>query len=187
MDYEEYLNSLDTNEKEYVANFFKKKEYIEGLNKTAIDNSNDIVHSSSGNYNSKIAVIINDYKDTDTVIRFIRPLFESINTSLWNIYITSIVKSDVNNDELWNQMIQCEINAVHPLFTFMFVNDKQSFEEGNLLAFNKTFSVVYINLDDVNYVLDKDNFKTERYTQIMNNFYKYVLKIIPYREIEIAE
>ena len=29
MEYEEYLNSLSTEEKEYVANFFKRKEYIE--------------------------------------------------------------------------------------------------------------------------------------------------------------
>lgn len=187
MNYKEYLDSLSTEEREYVANFFKKKEYIEGLNETAITNSHDIVNSSSGNCNSKIAVIVNSYENLNIVIRFIKPLFESINTSLWNIYITSIIKSDVDNNELWNQMIQHEINAVHPLFSFMFVNDKKSFTEEELFIFNKTFPVVYINLDDVNYVLDKDNFKTERYIQIMNDFYKYVLKIIPYREIEIAE
>ena len=114
-------------------------------------------------------------------------MFESINTSLWNIYITSVIKSDNGDLSLWNQMIQHEMNAVSPLFTFMFVNDKQSFTEEEIIIFNKNFPVVYVNMDDVNYVLNKDNFKTERYVQIMNDFYKYVLKIIKYREIEIAE
>ena len=187
MEYEEYLNSLSTEEKEYVANFFKRKEYIEKLNETAINNTDTIISSSKGNCNSKIAVISNNYKDLDTVIKFVKPMFESINTSLWNIYITSVIKSDNGDLSLWNQMIQHEKNAVSPLFTCMFVNDKQSFTEEEIIIFNKNFPVVYVNMDDVNYVLNKDNFKTERYVQIMNDFYKYVLKIIQYREIEIAE
>lgn len=187
MDYQEYLDSLGTEEKEYVANFFKRKEYIENLNKTAINSCNDNVFSSKGNCNAKIAVIVNNYNNLDTIIKFIKPMFESINTSLWNIYITSIIKSNSGNAQLWNQMIQHEMNAVSPLFSFIFVDNKQSFLEEEIKIFSKTFSVVYINIDDVNYVLNKDNFKTERYIQIMNNFYKYVLKIIQYRELEIAE
>lgn len=186
-DYKDYLKSLDLNEKEYTASFFKKKEYIENLNKTAIDNCNGNIVSSVGNCNSKIAIVINDYNNLNIVIRFMKPMLESINTSLWNIYTTCVIKSDSGDSNLWNQMIQYEMNAVSPLFSFMFVNDKQSFTEENYVVFNKTFPVVYINLDDVNYVLNKDNFKTERYTYIMNEFYKYVLKIIEYREIEISE
>jgi len=114
-------------------------------------------------------------------------MFESINTSMWNIYITSIKKSECDNSQLWSEMIQHELNAVSPLFSFMFVDNKQSFMEEEYVVFNKTLPVVYINLDDVKYVLDKDNFKTERYIQIMSNLHKYVLKLIQYREIEILE
>ena len=186
MNYQEYLDSLSTEEKEYVSNFFKKKEYIEKLNETAIGNCKENIASSKGNCNSKIAVIVNNYKDLDTVTKFIKPMFETINTSLWNIYITSVIKSDDNN-ELFSQMIQYEVNAVSPLFSFMFVDDKQSFTEEGIVYLKKTVPTVYINMDDVNYVLNKENFKTERYFQIMNGFYKYVLQIIQYREIEIAE
>lgn len=189
MEYKEYLDSLNAKEREYVANFFKRKEYIERLNETAISNCEDTIISSQGNCNSKIAVIVNSFENLETVTRFIKPMFESINTSLWNIYTTCIIKSksDDSYSDMWKQMIQHELNAVSPLFSFMFVNDKQSFTEEDITIFNKTLPVVYINLDDVNYVLNKDNFKTERYLQIMNDFYKYVLKIIQYREIEIAE
>lgn len=187
MSYQEYLDSLSQEEKEYVANFFKRKEYIEKLNETAIINCNDNIVSSQGNCNSKIAIIVNSFKNLETVTKFIKPMFDSINTSLWNIYTTCIIKSDKQRSDMWNQMMQHELNAVSPLFSFMFVDDKQSFVEENITIFSKTLPVVYINMDDVNYVLDKDNFKTERYIQILNDFYKYVLKIIQYREIEIAE
>ena len=143
--FQEYLNSLNPEEKEYVSSFYKRKEYIEKLNETAINSCNDTILSSKGNCNSKIAIIINSYTNLDTVSRFIKPLFESINTSLWNIYITSIIKSD-NESNIWNQMIQHELNAVSPLFGFMFVDDKQSFSEEEYVAFNKTFPVVYINI-----------------------------------------
>lgn len=139
MEYEEYLNSLSTEEKEYVANFFKRKEYVEKLNETAINNTDSIISSSKGNCNSKIAVISNNYKNLDTVIKFVKPMFESINTSLWNIYITSVIKSDNEDLSLWNQMIQHEMNAVSPLFTFMFVNDKQSFTEEEIIYLIKIF------------------------------------------------
>lgn len=187
MNYQEYLESLKTEEKEYCAKFFKRKEYIETLNETAINNCEENIISSKGNCNSKIAVIVNNYNNLNTVIRFIKPIFESVNTSLWNVYITSIIKSNSGDSSLWNQMIQHELNAVSPLFSFMFVNDKQSFTEENFVIFNKTLPVVYINLNDVNYVLDEKNFKSEKYMQIMNNFYKYALKIIQYREMEIVE
>ena len=187
MDYKEYLDNLTIKEKEYVTSFFKRKEYIEQLNETAINNCEGTVFSSQGNCNSKIAIIVNSFKNLQTVIKFVKPMFESINTSLWNIYTTCIIKSDDKRSDMWNQMIQHELNAVSPSFSFMFVDDKQSFTEENITVFNKTLPVVYINLDDVNYVLDKNNFKTERYTQILNDFYKYVLKIIQYREIEIVE
>ena len=84
MEYKDYLDSLTPNEREYVANFFRRKEYIEKLNETAIDNCEGVVLSSKGNCNSKIAVVINHHKNLETVIRFIKPMFESINTSLWN-------------------------------------------------------------------------------------------------------
>ena len=187
MDYKDYLDSLSIEEKEYVSSFFKKREYIEKLNETAINNCESTVFSSQGNCNSKIAVIVNNHDNLDTVIKFIKPMFENINTSLWNIYITCIVKSNNGDSNLWSQMIQHELNAVSPSFSFMFVDDKQSFVKEDLSVFSKTLPVVYINLDDVNYVLDKNNFKTERYMQIMNNLYKYILEIIQYREIEIAE
>ena len=187
MEYKEYLDNLNPEEKEYVSNFFKKKEYIENLNETAINFCSDTVISSNGNCNSKIVIIANDYKNLEIVTKFIKPMLESVNTSLWNVYITSVIKSDNGDSNLWNQMIQHELNAVSPLFGFIFVKDKQSFIEEDYIVFNKTFPVVYINMDDVNYVLNKDNFKTERYIQILNNFYKYVLNIIQYREIEIAE
>lgn len=187
MEYKEYLDSLSSEEKEYVAKFFKRKEYIEGLNETAINFCNSNLISSKGNCNSKIAVILNNYKDLDTVIKFVTPMFNNVNTSIWNVYFTSIIKADNGDINIWNQMIQHELNAVSPSFAFIFVNDKQSFIEEEYVVFNKTFPVVYINMDDVNYVLNKDNFKTERYTQVLNNFYKYVLNIIQYREIEIAE
>lgn len=187
MEYQEYLDGLNTEEREYVTKFFNRKDYIEHINSIAIKNSNEIIASGKGNCNSKIAVIVNDYVNLDIVTKFIKPIFESINTSMWNIYITSIKKADCNNAQLWNEMIQHELNAVSPQFSFMFVNDKQSFTEEEYAVFNKTLPVVYVNLDDVQYVLDKDNFKSGRYIQIMNNLYKYVLKLIQYREIEISE
>lgn len=187
MDYKEYLNSLGIKEREYVAKFFKRKEYIETLNETAINNCKEVINSGRGNCNSKITVIADNHNDLDTIIKFIKPMFESINTSLWNIYITSIIKADSNNIQMWEQMIQHEINAVSPSFIFDFGIKQSSFTEYNMNVFNKTFSVVYINMDDVNYVLDKNNFKTEKYVQIMNDLYKYILQIIQYREIEIAE
>lgn len=187
MEYKEYLDNLNTIEKQYVANFFKRKEYIENINQTAIDNCNDIIISGKGNCNSKIIIISEHYKDLDIVTKFIKPIFESINTSLWNVYFTSIIKSDNSDTSLWNQMIQHEINAVSPSFGFIFINNKESFIEEDYSVFNKTFPVVYINMDDINYVLNKDNFKTERYIDILNKFYKYVLNIIQYREIEISE
>ena len=187
MSYQEYLDSLSCEEKEYTVNFFKKKEYIEKLNETAIGNCDDIIVSSKGNCNSKIAIIVDSFKNLDIVTKFVKPMFESINTSLWNVYTTCIIKSDKQRSKMWEQMIQHELNAVSPLFSFMFVDNKQSFTEEDITIFSKTLPVVYINIDDVNYILDKNNFKTERYIQIMNDFYKYVLKIIQYREIEIAE
>ena len=187
MDYKEYLNSLGSEEREYVAKFFKRKEYIETLNETAINNCKEVINSGRGNCNSKITVIADNHNDLDTIIKFIKPMFESINTSLWNIYITSIIKADSNNIQMWEQMIQHEMNAVSPSFIFEFGTKQSSFTEYNMNVFNKTFPVVYINMDDVNYVLDKNNFKTEKYVQIMNDLYKYILQIIQYREIEIAE
>lgn len=187
MEYKDYLDSLTPNEREYVANFFRRKEYIEKLNETAIDNCEGVVLSSKGNCNSKIAVVINHHKNLETVIRFIKPMFESINTSLWNIYITCINKADDGDSNIWNQMVQHELNAVSPSFVFKFGENVQSFIKKDIIIFGKTFPVVFVNIDDVNYVLNKDNFKTERYIQIMNDFYKYVLEIIQYREIEIAE
>lgn len=187
MEFQEYLNGLETKEKEYATSFFNRKEYIEHINSIAINNSNKIITSGKGNCNSKIAIVIDSYTNLDIVTKFIKPIFESINTSMWNVYITSIKKADCDNAQLWNEMIQHELNAVSPQFSFMFVDNKQSFTEEEYVVFNKTLPVVYINLDDVQYVLDKDNFKSERYTQIMNNLYKYVLKLIQYREIEVSE
>lgn len=187
MGFQEYLNGLDAKEREYATSFFNRKEYIEHINSVAINNSNEIIASGKGNCNSKIAVICDSYTNLDIVTKFVKPMFESINTSMWNIYITSIKKSECDNFQLWSEMIQHELNAVSPLFSFMFVDNKQSFTEEEYVVFNKTLPVVYINLDDVKYVLDKDNFKTERYIQIMSNLHKYVLKLIQYREIEILE
>lgn len=187
MEYQEYLDTLSPIEKEYVTNFFKRKEYIENLNETAINNCNGNIASGKGNCNSRIAVVVDSYKNLEMVTRFIKPMFESINTSLWNIYTTCVIKTDDENLELWSQMIQHELNAVSPSFIFKFVDNEQGFVKKDINIFNKSFPVVYVNMDDVNYVLDKDNFKTEKYFQILNDFYAYVLELIQYREIEIAE
>ena len=57
MDYKEYLNSLGVKEREYVAKFFFFNEYIETLNKTAINNCEEVIDSGRGNCNSKITVL----------------------------------------------------------------------------------------------------------------------------------
>ena len=186
MEYKEYLDILDTNEKEYIANFFKKKEYLDNINQTAVDICNDNVVMGKGNCNSRIAIVVDHYEDLETVIKFIKPMFESINTSLWNIYITCLIKSNDKDSDIWTQMIQHELNAVSPSFIFKF-DKTQSFTKQDATFFGKTFPMVHVNMDDVNYVLNKDNFKTERYFQILNDFYAYVLELIQYREIEIAE
>lgn len=187
MEYKEYLESLNEKEREYAVNFFKRKEYIDYLNETVIQSCNTPITSSVGNCNSKIAVIVNDHNNMKAVIKFMTPMLESINISLWNVYTTSIIKEDSGSKEMWEQMIQHEMMAISPMFTFMFTNDKESFIEEDLTMINKTIRVVYINMDDVNYVLNKDNFKTERYTHVLSGFYKYVLNIIQYRDIEIEE
>jgi len=51
----EYLAGLDIKkeDKNYLSSFFRKKEYIDNLNKTTIrmTGNNNIVNSSMGNYN----------------------------------------------------------------------------------------------------------------------------------------
>lgn len=184
--FKEYLDILGEEDKEYVSSFFNKREYIENLNETAIKHCGNNIFSGKGNYNSKITVIVDKKENIDEVIRFIKPLFENINTSLWNIYITCIEK-DGNQNELWDQMIQYEINAVSPSFILMFSNKEKSFIEKDIAFLKKTIPSVNITLEDVQYVLNEDNFKTEKYIEILNTFYGYVLKLIPLREIEVTE
>ena len=184
--FEEYLDILGEEDREYTSSFFKKKEYIEKLNETAINNCGNIIYSGKGNCNSKIAVIVDKKKNVDDVIRFIKPLFEAINTSLWNIYITCIEKDD-NQNELWDQMIQYEMNAISPSFVLTFTDKENSFIEKDITFLSKAIPSVNVTIEDVQYVLNEDNFKTPKYTEILNVFYSYVLKLIPLREIEIAE
>ena len=175
-DYLEYLDSLGEEDKEFTSNFFKKKEYIEKLNETAINNCNDIVYS-------KIAVVIDKESNQEKCLRFIKPMLDSINISLWNVYVTSVKKNALES-EMWSQMIQHELYAVSPSFTFMVCDDKPSFTEGVITCNGRDFNAMYLNIEDIDYVLDKDHFKDDRYNDVISNFYSCALKLIPFRDIE---
>ena len=41
-------------------------------------------------------------------------------------------------------------------------------------------------MEDVNYVLNGDNFQTEEYMDIMKNVYAFIPKLIPFKELETS-
>lgn len=189
-DFLSYLreSSIELEDKKYVSNFFNKKKYIDTLNKTAIGFISDgsTLSSGTGNYNSKIAIIIENRTDLDYVKRFAEPLFNYMHTSLWNMYITFHNKSDMIQPSVYHDLLLHEIGAVNPELIIYFSDNVSFFEE----IFNTTKSqirTVHFNIDDVKYVLDKDNFKSERYCDFMEKVYQFIVTIIPLREIEILE
>lgn len=191
-DFIDYMKnlSIDADEKNRICALFNKKKYIDMLNQKVIDMYPDmILHSSMGNFNSRIAMIVPNNKSLSFIKKFLTPVFEYVNISLWNIYITCLEKHDAVSAEtckLFNDMLSYEIEAVSPEFIIRF-SKKQSFTKSNFTANKKQIPVIDINIDDVLYVLDKDNFKTEQYTIFMDNMYKFLVTLIPFKEIELSE
>ena len=45
---------------------------------------------------------------------------------------------------------------------------------------------ITINMEDVNYVLNGDNFQTEKYMDIMKSVYSFIPKLILFKELETS-
>lgn len=185
----EYLKNapISQADKQYASSFFKKKEYIDKLNDTAITAFDGVSLSSGmGNFNSKVAIVIENHVDLGLVKSFAEPIFGYINTSLWNMYITFHKKTDFDSPSIYNEMLKHEMRAVEPSIIIYF-SDKETLFEEMFDTGAKQIQVIHVNMDNVKYVLDKDHFKDEKYCEIMENVYNLMVKLIPYREIEILE
>lgn len=188
-DFNDYLTNLEISDedKKYASSFFKKKNYIDKLNDTAIKTFNgESLMSGLGNYNSSISIIIEDNADFNNVISFIEPVFNYINTSLWNMYITFHKKTSFDTNSIYNEMLKHEISAINPSIIIRFC-EKETLSEDTFDTDSSKIKTVNINMDDVKYALNKEHFKDERYSSIMNNVYNFIIQMIPYREIEILE
>lgn len=188
-DFNDYLTNLEISDedKKYVLSFFKKKNYIDKLNDTAIKAFNGkSLMSGLGNYNSSISIIIEDNADFNNVISFVEPVFNYINTSLWNMYITFHKKTSFDTNSIYNEMLKHEISAINPSIIIRFC-EKETLSEDTFDTGSSKIKTVNINMDDVKYALNKEHFKDERYSSIMNNVYNFIIQMIPYREIEILE
>lgn len=188
-DFNNYLRLLpiSSEEKNYAASFFKRKEYLETLNNTAIQFNlgEGALISGKGNCNSRIVVAIDNYQNKELVVKFIAPMFHSINTSLWNIYITSIIKGN-GDTEVFNTMFMHEMNAVKPEIILMF-DEQKSFEITDYMIGNKSVKTVHVNVHEMKEMLTPENEKTLNYNSFMNEFYQHIVSLIPLREIEILE
>ena len=174
MDKDEYLNMLSEDEKSFFSMFYKKFHYLTSISNMDFD-------CASGNYNSDICIIVDNYKDKIKCVNFMKSfLFNDVNISLWNVYTTCRIKSKELSEKEYNQMLMCELSAVQPKIIFYFTNDKDSFVKEK----NGETEYVYINIKDVDYILDDTKKEEKEYKSFIKKLRSYLLKLVLLRDIE---
>ena len=178
-EFDAYLAQLDipVEEKRYASSFLKKNAYLNQIQQMGImnNNSTELVEMGFGNFNSKIMVKISSPVDKKTVLKFLTPLLERINVSIWNCYLTFHNKcSNIQTNE---EILEREMQCIKPEVIITFNHSTSNYND---------IKNITINLDDIEYVLDEDNFKTERYMEIMKGVYNFLPKLIPFKELETS-
>ena len=174
MDKDEYLNMLPEDEKLFFSMFYKRFHYLTSLTNMNLD-------CATGNYNSDICIIVNNYKDKIKCVKFIKSfLFNDVNISLWNVYTTCRIKDETLSEKEYDQMLMCELSAVQPKIIFYFTNDKESFSTEK----KSDTEYVYINVKDVDYITDDSNKEEKQYKTFIKKLRSYLLKLVLLRDIE---
>lgn len=177
-EFDAYLAQLDIpiEEKRYASSFLKKNNYLNQIQQMGIQSSEtNMLEMGFGNFNSKIMIAIINPNDKKNVLKFLTPLLERINISIWNCYLTFCQKcSDTKvNIEILERETQC----INPEVYITFGNVQTNFND---------LKNITINMKDVNYVLDENNFQTEKYINIMKGIYAFIPKLIPFKELELS-
>lgn len=178
-EFDAYLAQLDipVEEKRYASSFLKKNVYLSQIQQMGIMNNNspELVEMGFGNFNSKIMIKISSPADKKMVLKFLTPLLERINISIWNCYLTFYCKC--SNMTTNNEILEREIQCIKPEVIINFNHATSNYDN---------IKNITINIDDIEYVLDETNFKTERYMEIMKGVYGFLPKLIPFKELESA-
>jgi hypothetical protein len=178
-EFDAYLAQLDipVEEKRYASSFLKKNSYLNQIQQMGImsKNSPEVLEMGFGNFNTKIMIVVANPSEKKIVLKFLTPLLERINISIWNCYLTFYQKCSNTNvcDELFEREKQC----IKPEVIIRFNNSETNYDD---------IKNITINMDDVKYVLNGDNFQTEEYISIMKGVYAFIPKLIPFKELELS-
>lgn len=175
-EFDTYLAQLNipVEEKRYVSSFFKKNNYLSTIQQMGIKSS-ELLEMGFGNYNTKIMIVITNPLNKKNVLKFLTPLLEYINISIWNCYLTFYRKcSDM---KICDEILEREKQCIKPEIIINFNDSKTNYDD---------IKNITINMNDVKYVLDENNFKTEEYVSIMKGVYAFLPKLIPFKELELS-
>lgn len=178
-EFDAYLAQLDIpiEEKRYASSFSKKNSYLNQIQQMGIMSmkSPEVLEMGFGNFNTKIMIVVANPSEKKTVLKFLTPLFDRINISIWNCYFTFYRKcSDMN---ICDEILEREKQCIKPEIVIRFNNGITNYDD---------LKNITISMDNVNYVLNGDNFQTEEYVNIMKGVYAFIPKLIPFKELELA-
>lgn len=176
-EFDAYLAQLDipVEEKRYASSFVKKNSYLSQIQQMGITNmdSPELLEMGFGNFNTKIMVVVANPNEKKTVLKFLTPLLDRINISIWNCYLTFYNKC--SNMKINGEILEREIQCINPEIVIVFNHDQTDYSD---------LKNITINIEDVKYVLNEDNFQTEEYISIMKGVYSFLPKLIPFKELE---
>jgi hypothetical protein len=177
-DFDAYLAQLDipVEEKRYASSFLKKNHYLNVIQQMGIQSSKtNMLEMGFGNFNSKIMIVVSNPSEKKTVLKFLTPLLEKINISIWNCYLTFYRKC--SNMQVCDEILEREKQCICPEVIIRFNNGATNYDN---------LKNITISIDDVKYVLDENNFQSNEYISIMKGIYSFLPKLIPFKELELA-
>lgn len=124
-----YLSSLSIpqEEKRYVMNFCKKKQYLEKLSDKVAKETHMDVTSGYGDMNSKIFFVFNNVDTFGVAKPFIQEKLDMFDVNFWQIYVTFINK--VKKDYAFKyDVIASELSAIKPNLLYVFDKDKAAYD-----------------------------------------------------------
>lgn len=178
-EFDAYLAQLDipNEQKRYASSFLKKNNYLNQIQQMGImsNNSPELLEMGFGNFNTKIMIVVANPSEKKTVLKFLTPLLERINISIWNCYLTFYRKC--SNMQVCDEILEREKQCINPEIIITFNNGATNYDD---------LKNITISIDDVKYVLDENNFQSSEYINTMKGVYSFLPKLIPFKELELA-